>query len=434
MNRWWCIVVLLMTMSMLSHTQDRAMFRLGPAFGYRAYDLAISASTDGVVRTTDPGTILGEFLGVTTSIAIPLGAGYSLRGDLAWQRCMASPGTDRIVPFAVNGRIVDGTIRSSHTVAAQFVSMDAGVEWSIHPMLQLGAVAGIAAFGQATTTWEETITSPTGVTFVSTGTSTRGIPNATIIGAALTPSFFVGADASTSIAIGQALQIRPAVQARYHLTPALRGTTWQPWDIGMHLQVAMPLTPITRPMPAMPVPESTAARRIEVRRSLSIDTVTIVDRYHHARRDTLHTIITTLDSTLEKGASVDLLHIRERRRVERHLPGPAPFLGVILDARVDVAMVDTLASVVWHVDVESDTSTLIRIDVLIDSMPTWSTSVSGRVSDDHVQLRNIVPDITTRERMHIEVRATATDAHGQTRSATPMTFTVRRVNGTRRLR
>lgn len=438
MIRWWIIVVLVTSMPILSHAQDQASVRLGPAFGYRTYELGIVAPGTGADRTIGPSFTVGYAVGATTGLAIPISSAWSLRGQLGFQWYTADPIERRATQFVVNGTIAQGIIRTDNAIVGQGMNLDVGVEWQAYPRLQIGASVGLAMMGRPSATWQETIESPSGVTFVSTGMSTRTIPNARIAGTSMQPSITVGTDVGTSIPLNGDVRLRPVAYARYNITPALGGTSWRPLEFGLGVHLAMPITPIHRPMvqpDAIVAPITNGlSRTVMQRRHVVSDTVTIIDRFRPGRRDTVMTTTVVVDSLLVQGAMTDTLHLRERRRVERHLPGPTPFIGIILDAHVDSDAVDTVVSVRVRTDVESDTSTRTTIDILVDGVSLHTHTSATRMTEHRVLLRDIVRDIATRERLRVEVRARVTDAYGQTRTAEPTTFTITRVNGSRRFR
>lgn len=438
MIRWWIVVASMVTMSILSHAQDQAKFRLGPAFGYRTCEVGIVAPGNGADRTIGPSLAVGYAVGVTSALTFTVSDILSFRGQLGAQWYMADPIERRRTQFVVNGNIVPGIIRTDNAIAAQGMNIDMGLEWQAYPQLQIGATLGLAVMGRPSASWQETVESPSGVTFVSTGTATRTIPNARVVGRSMQPSLTVGADVATTIPIDAELRLRPSAYARYTITPALGGTTWRPLEFGLCLQLELPLTPIKRPYTqpsiSLVMPVETPARSIVHRMHVTYDTVTIIDRYRPGRRDTIMTTTVRTDSALHQGAMTDTMHVHERRRVERHLPGPTPFIGVILDAHVDRDAVDTLVAVRVRTDVESDTATLTTIDIVVDGVTLHTHTSATRMTEHRVQLRDIVRDIATRERLRVEVRARVSDAYGQTRTAEPATFTFTRANGTRRFR
>lgn len=423
------IAICLMAMNTVSIAQDQAHIHLGPVLGYRSIDAAFSSGGLEAQRTSDPSSTLATSFGVTLGASTPVSSKLDVRFDLEALWAWGSASTSRNVTFIVGGLPTPGVIRTDHDITTSWLVLDAGINWNVVNNVTLGFIVGTQFISTLDGTWTESIESPSGATFVSNGQSSRTFTNVSTNGALGSPSFIGGLDVGTRIPLAEKLDLTPALRFRYSLTEAVSGTGWHPFDIGLSVAVSLPVQgwkPSARKENVQEnvqenqrenVPEN-LQERVFVRRS---DTVTIVDAFVPGRVDTLW-------STKERIGS-DTIYTT----YERHLPGPPPFLSTILDVTIDQNSVDTTSMVHIMAEIESEATTTTELRTVVDSVVTWtSTHLAKNIKQD-IPLRTIIPGITARSTMSIEVHAITTDAYGQKKEAVPKRFVLKRLPASGRL-
>jgi len=266
----------------------------------------------------------------------------------------------------------------------------------------------------------DVIESPSGVTFVSSGTPERDLGSGWLAGGPAQTYGFAQIAASKMYRIGPQWQVAPQARARIALTSALANEAWFPWEIGIGVDLAFTIAPSEGDQAAPEIGMPAIYRR-SVR-----DTVTLVDVFQIGRTDTLWALDTTEFTQTVQGPEVDTLIMTQHIRVERHLPGPPPFLSTMLDVIADDQAADSVAAVWISVECVSDTTSTTTVTMSADQQPVWTQVVRGPHAEWTVLLRDVLPDISTRQVIVLEVSAVTTDAVGQSLSAVPRVVTLRR--------
>lgn len=438
MTLLWRLAICLMAMSTLSTAQDRAFIRLGPVLGYRNIDAVFTTTALEGERTSNSPATLASFAGFTLGALSPLTSSLSLRLDIESMWGWGATSTFRGETFISDGQPISGTIRTDHDITTSWSVIDAGVSWMVSPRVNVDLVAGAQIITALDGSWSETIESPSGASFVSSGTPTRTFPNVNTIGRTGTLSLITGFDVGTTIPVASKINVQPALRFRYTVTEAMEGSSWNPFDIGLGVTVAFATTPhkprtVAAPAPTAAVltasqtmvqdqPQNIAQARFTV-----TDTVTIIDAFVPGRVDTLWSSRLTQRIDTVRGAVIDTVVTTITTVVERHLPGPLPFLSTILDVVIDQNATDSMTMVRINAEIESEATTTTELRAVVDSVVTWSSVNLAKNIKHIVPLTAIVPEVRNRRTMSIEVQAITTDAYGQKKEAVPKRFVLKRL-------
>lgn len=437
----WSIAMCLMAMSTVANAQGQAHIHLGPVLGYRSVDAAFSGGLENQ-RISDPGTTLATFTGISLGASSPVSSDLALRFDLESFWGWGSASTTRDVTFIVGGVPTIGSIRTDHDITTSWLMLDAGIDWKVAEKVTVGFVVGSQFVNTLDGTWTETIESPPGATFVSNGQNTRTFDNVGTEGSLGSPSFIGGFNVSTTVPIATKLDLTPMLRFRYSITEAVTNSGWHPFDIALGVNLAIPVKPYQRPSqsaapsqapsqsPSQSAAPSPAPFQATFRED---DTVTIVDAFVPGRVDTLWSSRERLLIDTVKGDLVDTIITTTFTSVERHLPGPPPFLSTILDVTIDQNSIDSVAVVRISAEIESDASTTTDLRAIVDSVVTWSSTHLAKNIRQNIPLTTIVPDVKRRNTMEIEFQAVTTDAYGQKKEAVPKRVVLKRLPTSGRL-
>lgn len=430
----WSIAMCLMAMSTVANAQDQAHIHLGPVLGYRSVDAAFSNAGLENQRISDPASTLATFAGLSLGASSPVSSSLALRFDLESFWAWGSASTSRNVTFIVGGQPTIGTIRTDHDITTSWLMLDAGIDWKVADKVTVGFVVGSQFVNTLDGTWTETIESPPGATFVSNGQNTRTFNNVGTEGSLGSPSFIGGFNVSTTVPIATKLDLTPMLRFRYSITEAVTNSDWHPFDIALGVNLSIPVQPYQRTLQAT-VPATVPATLRETLRATfrKDDTVTIVDAFVPGRVDTLWSSRERLLIDTVKGANADTIITTTYTSVERHLPGPPPFLSTILDVAIDQNSIDSVAVVRISAEIESDASTTTDLRAIVDSVVTWSSTHLAKNIRQNIPLSTIVPDVKRRNTMEIEIQAVTTDAYGQKKEAVPKRLVLKRLPTSGRL-
>lgn len=441
MTLLWRLAMCLMAMSTLSTAQDRAFIRLGPVLGYRNVDAVFTTTALEGERTSNSPATLATFAGFTLGALSPLTETFSLRLDIESMWGWGGTSTFRGETFIQDGEPISGTIRTDHDITTAWSVIDAGVSWMVSPRVNIDLVAGAQIVSSLDGTWSETIESPSGASFVSSGSPTRTFPNVSSAGRTGTVSLITGFDVGTTIPVASKINVMPALRFRYTVTEAMEGSSWHPFDLALGVTVAFATTP-HKPRPAPASVSQTAAiistqttvpDDVYAQRFAPSDTVTIIDAFVPGRVDTLWSSRLTQRIDTVRGPIADTILTTITTVVERHLPGPLPFLSTILDVVIDQNTADTMTMVRISAEIESEATTTTELRAVVDSVVTWSSVNLAKSIKHIVPLTAVVPDVRNRRTMSIEVQAITTDAYGQKKEAVPKRFVLKRLPASGRL-
>lgn len=433
----WSIAMCLMAMSTVANAQGQAHIHLGPVLGYRSVDAAFSGGLENQ-RISDPGTTLATFTGISLGASSPVSSDLALRFDLESFWGWGSASTTRDVTFIVGGEPTTGTIRTDHDITTSWLMLDAGIDWKVAEKVTVGFVVGSQFVNTLDGTWTETIESPPGATFVSNGQNTRTFDNVGTEGSLGSPSFIGGFNVSTTVPIATKLDLTPMLRFRYSITEAVTNSGWHPFDIALGVNLSIPVKPYQRPTPANVQANVQENIQKNVKETVQLllatsDTTTIVDAFVPGRVDTLWSSRERLLIDTVKGDLVDTIITTTFTSVERHLPGPPPFLSTILDVTIDQNSIDSVAVVRISAEIESDASTTTDLRAIVDSVVTWSSTHLAKNIRQNIPLTTIVPDVKRRNTMEIEFQAVTTDAYGQKKEAVPKRVVLKRLPTSGRL-
>ncbi len=414
------ITVLLTVMITSLQVQGQAVIRLGPVLGYRQFSATVSASPEPDVITTQGASGLMPTASLSVGTMLPVGSDLAVRADVEAQWSWATLSRPYATVFSIGGEAQNGTIRRDVQVSSSSLGLSAGLAW--FPSADVSLSAGLGAMFPPTLqiAVRDEIESPTGVTFVSTGTPERDLGSGWLAGGPAQTYGFAQIAASKMYRIGPQWQVAPQARARVALTSALANEAWFPWEIGIGLDVGFAFASAAA-VPSAPDVGMAAQYYRSVR-----DTVTLVDAFQIGRTDTLWVLDTTDYTETVRGPDVDTLILTQHIRVERHLPGPPPFLSTMLDVIADDQAADSVAAVWISVECVSDTTATTTVTMSADQQPVWTEVVRGPHAEWTVLLRDVLPDISTRQVIVLEVSAVTTDAVGQSLSAVPRVVTLRR--------
>ncbi len=434
----WSIAMCLMAMSMVANAQDQAHIHLGPVLGYRSVDAAFSNAGLENQRISDPASTLATFAGLSLGASSPVSSSLALRFDLESFWGWGAASTSRNVTFIVGGQPTIGTIRTDHDITTSWLMLDAGIDWKVADKVTVGFVVGSQFVNTLDGTWTETIESPPGATFVSNGQNTRTFNNVGTEGSLGSPSFIGGFNVSTTVPIATKLDLTPMLRFRYSITEAVTNSDWHPFDIALGVNLSIPVQPYQRTLQATVPATSQATVPATLRETLRAtfredDTVTIVDAFVPGRVDTLWSSRERLLIDTVKGENADTIITTTYTSVERHLPGPPPFLSTILDVAIDQNSIDSVAVVRISAEIESDASTTTDLRAIVDSVVTWSSTHLAKNIRQNISLSTIVPDVKRRNTMEIEIQAVTTDAYGQKKEAVPKRLVLKRLPTSGRL-
>lgn len=434
----WSIAMCLMAMSTVANAQDQAHIHLGPVLGYRSVDAAFSNAGLENQRISDPASTLATFAGLSLGASSPVSSSLALRFDLESFWAWGSASTSRNVTFIVGGQPTIGTIRTDHDITTSWLMLDAGIDWKVADKVTVGFVVGSQFVNTLDGTWTETIESPPGATFVSNGQNTRTFNNVGTEGSLGSPSFIGGFNVSTTVPIATKLDLTPMLRFRYSITEAVTNSDWHPFDIALGVNLSIPVQPYQRTLQATVPATLQATVPATLRETLRAtfrkdDTVTIVDAFVPGRVDTLWSSRERLLIDTVKGENADTIITTTYTSVERHLPGPPPFLSTILDVAIDQNSIDSVAVVRISAEIESDASTTTDLRAIVDSVVTWSSTHLAKNIRQNISLSTIVPDVKRRNTMEIEIQAVTTDAYGQKKEAVPKRLVLKRLPTSGRL-
>lgn len=423
------------------HGTEDPTYRVIGGIGYRATAPTIVASPvpDAFDTTSYSATLLPAF-DIGLGIRYPLSTLLAVRGDVSYTASRGDVLSRREIVVAVDGQPVRGTLRQDAAVTADIVNLDIGLCVSLHPLFSVDAVVGVTLPMMPSTSVTHVLESPTGVTFVDGGGSSRMITNANM--SALRTMAVVGLDLRTLLRVVDGVSIEPTIGARLAISPA-DDYGWRPYSISFGLALAY--TPTSRqerladhidyhPVDSVVVVHrQPVVRRRTVMTTSDVDTVTIVDAWSRDRRDTIYTKRSHQHSDTVRGADTDTIHLREHITIERHLPGVPPFLSSILRVDLPATIIDTAADVIVHANVVSDTQATTLIEVWHNETVVHQRTLSLGSGVVIFRLADVLADITRQNHITLKVTARTTDAVGQTVDAAPRIITLRRSGG-RRLR
>ena len=433
------VASIVLTLPLLG-TEDPTYRVLG-GIGYRSTAPTIIASpASGVFDTTSYSTALMPLIDVGLGVQYPLSSMFAIRGDVSYMSSRGDVQARREIIIAVDGQPVQGTLRQDAAITADVVNLDLGLCVGLHPLLSIDAIVGVALPMAHTTSVNQVLESPAGVTFVDGGSSTRLMTNTSMS----TPQtmMVVGVNLRSRLRIVDGIDVEPIVATRLALTSA-DGYGWRPFSIS--LGVAIAYTPTAphedRQDPAVNAPvdsvidvnrQAVVRERIIVTTS-EVDTVTIVDSWSRDRRDTVYTRRSHQHSDTVRGIDTDTIVLREHITIEEHLPGAPPFLSSVLRVDLPATVIDTAADVMVHVNVVSDTQSTTLVEVWHNDSVVHQRTLSLGSGVVMFRLTDVLADITRRDNVTLRVTARTTDAVGQTIDAAPRIITLRRSGG-RRLR
>lgn len=414
------ITVLVTVVITSLQVQGQAVIRLGPVLGYRYFSAAVSASAESNAVTTQGASGLMPIASLSVGAMFPVEPSLAVRADVEAQWSWATLSRPYATVFSIGGQAQNGTIRRDVTLSSSSFGLSAGLAWFPSADVSLSASLGAMFPPTLQIAVRDVIETPSGVTFVSSGTPERDLGSGWLAGGPAQTYGWAQVAASKRYRVGPQWQIAPQAYARIALTSALANEAWFPWEIGVGVDVAFVWTS-SHDVASMPVEHTLAMYRRSVR-----DTVTLVDAFQVGRRDTLWVSDTTEYSDTVHGSEIDTMITTQHIRVERHLPGPPPFLSTMLDVIADDQAADSVAAIWISVECVSDTSASTLVTMSVDQRPVWTASVQGPHAEWTVLLREVLPDLGSRQVIILEVTAATTDAVGQSLSAVPRVVTLRR--------
>ena len=399
--------------------QDQVIIRLGPALGYRMSSFDVSAEVAPEVITSSHVSGLLPALSASAGVFIRVHHSWLVRFDTEAQWMAGTLPSRFTFPIAIDGELASGTIRRDHEVTSSLLQLGVGCSFQPTPLTIITASAGLALPQQMDVSVSDVIESPSGATFVSTGTPTRNLGSGTIIGSPLQTHLTILVEAMRRFMIGEAWAIAPYLRGRVAATSALEGASWHPWEIGIGVDVQWTA--------AMQNVAPEMRQDVFIRREQR-DTVTMIDSYAQGRTDTTWTT-TEVESIDTIQGEVDTIVIDAHTTVTRHIPSPPPFLSAILDVQVLGLETDSTARLQIGLDRISDTTATSVITITEDGILVWSDTTDLSAYRRDVALSTIISDIDRRDQVNFVIASTTIDAVGQEHQSIPQHITLKRREG-----